>query len=145
VDTDLSLSGVAYPILRRGAIPPIGLGVGDSVNGNARLRLSGGGLPVCRDLLLNVLPGSVTIIGSDPTQSGSDIPRSNLRLRVDGVGGAFSGRFLHPGTGKPVFFDGAFRLPLGDGTPGAANDVQAAQGRGIFRGPDAAGAVLLVP
>ncbi len=132
VETVLSLAGVAYPVVARGELPPIGLGVASP---NARLRLSGGDfVGTYRDLLLNIVPGSVQIIGPDAAQSGADISLNKLQVKVDGAKAVFSGRFLHPETGKLVPFSGGFRVPF---------DTQPGQGRGVFRGPGAAGAVRI--
>jgi hypothetical protein len=130
----LFFSGVAYPAVTRGQLPPIGLSTNTP---NARLRLSGGNLGGSyRDLLLNILPGSVQIIGPDQTQSGSDISTNKLQVKVDATQAKFSGRFQNPATGKLTSFEGAFRVPSGN---------EAGQGTGVFWEPDQAGTVQMMP
>lgn len=133
VQTILALGGVGYPTVARGNLPPIGLG---TTNPNARMSFSGGNLGGSyRDVLVNVLPGSVKIVGPDPAQTGADLSLSKLQVKVDVVNAGFSGRFLHPETGKMVSFEGALRVPF---------DMEPGQGRGNFRGPSTAGSVRII-
>lgn len=133
VDSTLSLMGIAYPATSKGQIPPIGLG---ATNPNARLTFRGGNLGATyRDILLNVIPGRVQVIGPDPAQSGADLSPNKFQLTFDSQNATFSGRLIHPATGKLVPFNGAFRMPF---------DSEAGQGRGNFRGPTASGSVRIV-
>lgn len=103
-------------------------------------------------MLLNTVPGSATVLGPDndqmpepPESQLKTIDTSRMMLKLDATQAKFTGRFRHPATGQLVPSEGAFRLPLIDDTLTTGSDLQAGQGRGIFRVPrgESAGAVRI--
>lgn len=123
-NTPAFLNGDRYTPPTRGQLLQIGLELMSGALSNANLDLTLGGLNADVRQALKFVPGSVRMVGANPTR---------VKLKISPKTGTFAGSFLHDAAQKTTKFSGIF----------ITSPFQIREGRGSFRGLGAGGKVRI--
>jgi uncharacterized delta-60 repeat protein len=122
--TPAFLNGDRYTPPTRGQLLQIGLELLAGAFSNANLDMTLGGLNPDVRQALKFIPGSVRVVGENP---------SKVKLKISPKTGTFSGSFLHDASNATTKFSGIF----------ITSPFQIREGRGSFRGVGAGGKVRI--